>query len=282
MKLPDLPLSLLIGFVEEDCPFGDITSDAVIDPQICTAVISAREPLLLAGLSEVIRLSEWYGLFIQSKSRDGNCYKAGDSIAAINGQVHTILLLERTLLNILGRMSGIATRTRKMQDMVSAVNPTCRIAATRKTAPGLRLMDKKAAMIGGADPHRFSLSDAVLIKDNHRVLVSADEAVRRAKASGAYRRIEAEADTIDEALMIARAGADIVLLDNMTPELDSEAVSLLSENGLRDNIIIEVSGGITEENLAAYAALPIDRISMGALTHSVTNTDFSLDIIKEG
>jgi len=282
MKLPDLPLSLLIRFVEEDCPFGDITSDAVIDPQVCTAVISAREPLLLAGLSEVISLSEWYGLFIQSKSRDGTCYKAGDSIAAINGQVHTILLLERTLLNILGRMSGIATRTRKMQDMVSALNPACRIAATRKTAPGLRLMDKKAAMIGGADPHRFSLSDAVLIKDNHRVLISADEAVRRAKASGAYRRIEAEADTIDEALMIARAGADIVLLDNMTPELVSEVVALLSENGLRNNIIIEVSGGITEDNLAAYAALPIDRISMGALTHSVTNADFSLDIIKEG
>jgi nicotinate-nucleotide pyrophosphorylase (carboxylating) len=143
-------------------------------------------------------------------------------------------------------------------------------------------MDKKAAMIGGADPHRFSLSDAVLIKDNHRVLISADEAVRRAKASGAYRRIEAEADTIDEALMIARAGADIVLLDNMTPELVSEVVALLSENGLRNNIIIEVSGGITEDNLAAYAALPIDRISMGALTHSVTNADFSLDIIKEG
>ena len=282
MKFPDIPLSQLIGFVEEDSPFGDITSEAVIEPQICTAVISAREPLFLAGLAEVIRLSEWYNLSVLSKSSDGLYHKAGDRIATITGQAHTILLLERTLLNILGRMSGIATKARKIQDMVLAVNTRCRITATRKTAPGLRLMDKKAAMIGGADPHRFSLSDAVLIKDNHLVLVSVDEAVMRAKASGAYHRIEAEADTIDEALMIARAGVDIILLDNMTPGQVSEVLSLLSENRLREKVIVEVSGGITEDTLVMYASLPIDRISMGALTHSVTNADFSLDITNKG
>ena len=282
MKFPDIPLSQLIGFVEEDSPFGDITSEAVIEPQICTAVISAREPLFLAGLAEVIRLSEWYNLSVLSKSSDGLSHKAGDRIATITGQAHTILLLERTLLNILGRMSGIATKARKIQDMVLAVNTRCRITATRKTAPGLRLMDKKAAMIGGADPHRFSLSDAVLIKDNHLVLVSVDKAVMRAKASGAYHRIEAEADTIDEALMIARAGVDIILLDNMTPGQVSEVLSLLSENRLREKVIVEVSGGITEDTLVMYASLPIDRISMGALTHSVTNSDFSLDITNKG
>ena len=282
MKFPDIPLSQLIGFVEEDSPFGDITSEAVIEPQICTAVISAREPLFLAGLAEVIRLSEWYNLSVLSKSSDGLSHKAGDRIATITGQAHTILLLERTLLNILGRMSGIATKARKIQDMVLAVNTRCRITATRKTAPGLRLMDKKAAMIGGADPHRFSLSDAVLIKDNHLVLVSVDKAVMRAKASGAYHRIEAEADTIDEALMIARAGVDIILLDNMTPGQVSEVLSLLSENRLREKVIVEVSGGITEDTLVMYASLPIDRISMGALTHSVTNADFSLDITNKG
>ena len=282
MKFPDIPLSQLIGFVEEDSPFGDITSEAVIEPQICTAVISAREPLFLAGLAEVIRLSEWYNLSVLSKSSDGLSHKAGDRIATITGQAHTILLLERTLLNILGRMSGIATKARKIQDMVLAVNTRCRITATRKTAPGLRLMDKKAAMIGGADPHRFSLSDAVLIKDNHLVLVSVDKAVMRAKASGAYHRIEAEADTIDEALMIARTGVDIILLDNMTPGQVSEVLSLLSENRLREKVIVEVSGGITEDTLVMYASLPIDRISMGALTHSVTNSDFSLDIMNKG
>ncbi len=281
-KLPDIPLSRLIEYIEEDCPFGDVTSEAVILPQVCTAVISARESLVLAGLSEVTRLSEWYGLSVSTACSDGICHHAGDVIVTLTGQAHTILLLERTLLNILGRMSGIATKARRMQDLVSAINPGCRIAATRKTAPGLRLMDKKAAMIGGADPHRFSLSDAVLIKDNHRALVKVDEAVRRAKAFSAYHRIEAEADTIDEALMIARAGADIILLDNMTPDQVSEVISLLSENGLREKVIIEVSGGITEDTLALYASLPIDRISMGMLTHTVINADFSLDIMKEG
>ena len=141
-------------------------------------------------------------------------------------------------------------------------------------------MDKKAAMIGGADPHRFSLSDAVLIKDNHRVLVKVDEAVRRAKRAGVYHRIEAEADTIEEAVMIAEAGADILLLDNMPPDQVLKTVTLLSEKGLRELVIIEVSGGITGDNLDAYASLPIDRISLGMLTHSVTNADLSLDIMK--
>lgn len=280
-KLPDIPLTKLIEYVEEDCPFGDITSEAVIDPQICSAVISARKSLVLAGLTEVIRLSEWYGLAASSACSDGLYRQAGDVIVTLTGQAHTILLLERTLLNILGRMSGIATRARKMQDLVSARNPGCRIAATRKTAPGLRLMDKKAAMIGGADPHRFSLSDAVLIKDNHRVLTGVDEAVRRAKAFSAYHRVEAEADTIDEALRIAQAGADIILLDNMTPDQVSRVISLLSENGLREKVILEVSGGITEDTLLSYAALNIDRISLGMLTHTVINADFSLDIMKE-
>jgi len=280
MKLPEIPLTHLIAFVEEDSPFGDITSEAVIDPQVCTAEISAREPLILAGLSEVVRLAAWYGLSVSSVSSDGINLQAGDVIVTLTGQAHTILLLERTLLNILGRMSGIATRTRRLQDLVSAINPRCRIAATRKTAPGLRLMDKKAAMIGGADPHRFSLSDAILIKDNHRVLVNVDEAIRRAKAFGAYHRIEAEADTIDEALMIARAGADILLLDNMTPDQISQVISQPVQNGLREKVLIEVSGGITEDTLAMYAALPIDRISLGMLTHSVINADVSLDIIQ--
>lgn len=242
--------------------------------------MTTRQPLVLAGLSEVVRLAEWYGLVIMNTSRDGTVHSAGDEILVMTGSAHTILLVERTLLNIMGRMSGIATKTKQIQDEVSAINPKCRIAATRKTAPGLRLMDKKAAMVGGADPHRYSLSDAVLIKDNHRVLVQVDEAVRRAKEAGAYHRIEAEADTTDEALMIAQAGADIILLDNMSPAEVSRTLSLLTEKGHREKVIIEVSGGISEDSIASYASLDIDRISLGMLTHSVTNADFSLDIMK--
>lgn len=280
MKLPDIPISKLISFVEEDSPFGDITSAAVIDPQDSTAVITARQNLILSGISECIQLSEWYGLSIIRAGTDGLLYAPGDEILIIRGDAHTILLLERTLLNILGRMSGIATQTRILQERVTAINPDCRIAATRKTAPGLRLMDKKAAMTGGADPHRFSLSDAVLIKDNHRVLVSADEAVRRARKSGAYHCIEAEADTIEEAVMIVETGADIILLDNMSPQEVLETINLLTEKGLREKVVIEVSGGITGDTIDAYASLPIDRISLGMLTHSVTNADLSLDIMK--
>ena len=279
-KLPEIPLSKLLSFVEEDSPFGDITSEAVIDQQICSAVITTRQPLVLAGLSEVVRLVEWYGLVIMKASCDGAVHSAGDEILVMTGSAHTILLLERTLLNIMGRMSGIATKTKQIQDEVSAINPKCRIAATRKTAPGLRLMDKKAAMTGGADPHRYSLSDAILIKDNHRVLVQVDEAVRHAKEAGAYHRIEAEADTIDEALMIAEVGADIILLDNMSPAEVSRTLALLTEKGHREKVIIEVSGGISEDSIASYASLDIDRISLGMLTHSVTNADFSLDIMK--
>lgn len=281
MIFPDIPLSKLISFVEEDSQFGDITSNAVIEPQSCTAVVSARQHVVLAGIAECVRLSEWYGLCIKKSGADGTPYMAGDVILEIYGSAHTILLLERTLLNILGRMSGIATQTRTLQDVVRSINPKCKITATRKTAPGLRLMDKKAAMIGGADPHRFSLSDAILIKDNHRVLVRVDEAVRRARSAGAYHRIEAEADTIDDALMIAEAGADIILLDNMAPAEVEQTLVLLKEKGVRDKVVIEVSGGITGENLASYAPLAIDRISMGSLTHSITNADFSLDIMKQ-
>jgi nicotinate-nucleotide pyrophosphorylase (carboxylating) len=280
MNFPEIPLARLIAFVEEDCPFGDITSDAIVEPQGCSALITARQELILAGLSEVVRLSEAYGLSVSSTSVDGTEHHAGDVVLALTGSAHTILLLERTVLNILGRMSGIATKTKRLHDLVSALNPRCRIAATRKTAPGLRLLDKKAAMIGGADPHRFSLSDAILIKDNHRALVPLAEAVKRARAVCAYHLVEAEADTITEALMIAQAGADILLLDNMTPEEVSQVILSLSEHGLCDKILIEVSGGITEETLPLYAVLPIDRISLGMLTHSVVNADFSLDIMK--
>lgn len=281
MIMPDMPLCKLISFVEEDAPFGDITSEAVITPDIVGAVIIARESLILAGLEENSRLCVHYGLNVNTKNSDGSRLSPCDQVMRIDGSAHTILLLERTLLNIFGRMSGIASRARYLQDSVSRVNPKVRICATRKTAPGLRLLDKKAAMIGGADPHRYSLSDSVLIKDNHRVLTPVYEAVRRAKSYSSYHIVEAEADTKDEALVIAQAGADVILLDNMTPLMVADTISLLKENGLRGNVRIEVSGGINEDNLVSYACLDIDLISLGILTHSIRNADLSLEILPE-
>ena len=140
-----------------------------------------------------------------------------DIILSLAGNAKGILLVERTALNIIGRMSGIATQTRKFADIVSAANTRCRIAATRKTSPGFRALDKKAVQLGGGDPHRMSLSDGILIKDNHLMLVSLTEAIRSAKAASAYRKIEVEVETPHDALTAAKEGADILLLDNMIP-----------------------------------------------------------------
>ncbi len=276
--LPDIPLRNLLAFIEEDAPFGDITSMAVLDEISCTAVIIAREDLILAGLAELRALCDHFGIATSFPGRDGEAAAAGTIVADLAGPARSILLIERTALNIMGRMSGIATRTRQIRDRIAAVNPDCRIAATRKTAPGLRLMDKKAAMIGGADPHRFSLSDAILIKDTHRTLVPLQEAVRRAKAAGIYHRVEAEVESVEDAIVAAVEGADILLLDNMSVKQAEETIRALRQAGLREKVVIEISGGIQEDEIGAYAALPIDRISMGSLTHSVRNADLSLEI----
>ena len=280
MPAPDIPLSRLLAFVEEDVPFGDITSESVLASQTCIADIIAKEDLILAGLSEMVRLFTHYGVETISESLDGNSVRAGSTVLTLSGNVHAILMVERTALNLAGRMSGIATRTRQIQNIVSAINPSCRIAATRKTAPGLRLLDKKAAMIGGADPHRYSLSDAILIKDTHRALVSLTDAIQRARKIGIYHRIEAEAESAEEAVEAARAGADIILLDNMTPGQIQKTMQVLKDQGLRDSIQIELSGGITPDTIHQYAALGAERISLGMLTHTVRNADLSLEIQK--
>ena len=278
MRAPEIPLSQLISFVEEDAPFGDITTESILSSQFCNADIIAREELILAGLAEIIRLFTHYGVHAEPWFHDGEQVPAGSRVLTLSGDVHPILLVERTALNLAGRMSGIATRVRQIQEKVAAVNSSCRITATRKTAPGLRILDKKAAMIGGADPHRYSLSDAILIKDTHRALLPLSEAIRRAQAAGIYHRIEAEAESTEEAIEAAQAGADIILLDNMTPAEIRMTLQALEESGLRKTVQIEVSGGITEEKIHEYAALGVERISLGMLTHTVRNADFSLEI----
>lgn len=278
MIYPSIPLEQLLSFVKEDAPFGDITTESILPPLNAIAEIFAKEELILAGLTEIKTLFEHYGVKTQSSFQDGECIRSGTSILLLSGGIHQILLVERTALNLLGRMSGIATQARKIQDMIDAVNPHCRVAATRKTAPGLRLIDKKAAMIGGADPHRFSLSDAVLIKDTHRALLPLDEAVRRARRVHTYHLIEAEAENSEDAVLAAEAGADIILLDNQNPQQIQTILKDLKKKELRSRVLIELSGGITPETIPAYAALQVDRISLGMLTHTVRNADYSLKV----
>jgi len=276
-----VPLEDLLRFIREDAPWGDVTSRTVVPDVACRAVIRAKDRGTIAGLAEARALFEHFGVTVRERSADGRAVVPGDILLELDGPARAVLLVERTALNIIGRMSGIATRTREAVDAVRAVSPAVRIAATRKTAPGLRALDKKAVMLGGGDPHRYSLSDMILIKDNHLVLVPLPEAVRRAREESRYVIVEVEVETPDDAITAADARADIILLDNMTPDVVRETVRALAERGLRERVVLEVSGGVAGDDLAKYAATGIDVISMGALTHTVRNFDVSLDMLED-
>ena len=274
------PISYLLRFIEEDAPFGDVTSEAVIPEGIkARAVIIAKQDGIIAGVEEAKALFEHFGVKVSVKKRDGEEAKKGDVILELEGDARAILLVERTALNVMGRMSGIATEVRRLVEKVKPVNPKVRVAGTRKSL--LKPIDKRAIIIGGGEPHRFSLSDAILIKDNHLALVPLEEAIKRAKSFSVYKVVEVEVESLEDAIKAARAGADVVMLDNMTPEEIAETVEALKREGLRDRVKIEVSGGITPENIEEYAKLDVDVISLGYLTHSVRNFDVSLEIVEK-
>ena len=274
-----IPLTYLLRFLEEDAPFGDVTSEAVIPEDLeAEAVIIAKQDGVIAGLEEAKALFEHFDVKVELKAKDGDEVKKGDVVIELRGNARSILLVERTALNIMGRMSGIATQVRRLMEKVRAVNPNVRVAGTRKTL--LKPLDKRAILLGGGESHRFSLSDAILIKDNHLALVPLEEAIKHAKAFSIYKVVEVEVESLEDALKAAKAGADVIMLDNMTPEQIEEVLEALKREGLRERVKIEVSGGITEENIEDYAKLNIDVISLGALTHSVKNFDVSLEILK--
>ncbi|DAC71740.1 MAG TPA: carboxylating.nicotinate-nucleotide diphosphorylase [Thermoplasmata archaeon] len=274
-------LNYMLRFIEEDAPIGDITSLLVIPDITCNAIMTAEQDGIIAGLTEVSTLCSHFGITVKQDAEDGNLVGKNDMILSLSGDAKKILLVERTALNIVGRMSSIATQTRKMVDIVSSINPHCRVAATRKTCPGFQIFDKKAVQIGGGDPHRMNLSDGILIKDNHLALVPLRSAVRTAKNVSVFKKIEVEVETSDDALIAATAGADIIMLDNMTPYQVARTIEVLKREGMRDRILIELSGGITESLLINYAALDVDVISLGFLTHSVCNFSVNLEIVPD-
>jgi nicotinate-nucleotide pyrophosphorylase (carboxylating) len=198
----------------------------------------------------------------------------------ISGSAKALLGGERTALNILSRMGGIATTVSKIAAQVSKVNQNTKVAATRKTMPGLGELDKKAVVLGGGDTHRFRLDDCVLIKDNHLALLpSITEAVKAARSAVSFtKKIEVEIESLEGAVEAAEAGADIIMFDNMPPEEIERCLARLSELGLREGRVYEASGGITPENVGEYAASGVDVISMGSLTHSVRALDVKLEI----
>jgi nicotinate-nucleotide pyrophosphorylase (carboxylating) len=275
----------LLNFLREDIGTGDITSNSIIDPQAYTLaeiVCKANETAVVCGLEEASIIFEMCGCKTKTLLRDGSLIKKGSIVMEVIGKALSIMKAERTALNLIMRMSGIATETRKF---TASIHNSCgfiRIASTRKTAPGLRFFDKKAVAMGGGETHRMRLDDMVLIKDNHISLVgSVGDAIKCArKKIGSSVKIECEATNLEEAISAVNAGADRVMLDNFSPTEVARTIDELSRRGIRDKAKIEVSGGIMLQNVKSYAKAKPDVISIGYLTHSPKAVDFSLEVIE--
>ncbi len=257
---------------------GDITSKSLFTNEVTTAKIIAKEDCIVAGLEEVEEIFHKTGTKTEFRINEGDFIKKNTIVMKINGPVRSILKAERLALNIIGRMSGIATETKKLVEICQKINPNVTIAATRKTTPGFRKYEKKAIIIGGGEPHRFGLYDAVIIKDNHLKLIgSVEKAIQLVNKKIKNKIIEIEVENEHDALTAARLNVDFIMLDNFNPTKAKD----ISQKIRKENphVRIEISGGITEKNIQQYASFA-DRISLGYLTHSIKSKDFSLEIDK--
>ena len=261
----------------EDEGFGDITSNAVVDEgKEITAYIISKDDGILAGINVAREIFEEYGVQVTFWLRDGSKISKNDLLMSVYGDARTILLLERTVLNLTMRMSGVASAANYYVGLVKEYD--VRVAGTRKTSPAIAKFDKYALNVGGADTHRFALDDMVLIKDNHIVACGTPlEALTKAKNNVSFsKKIEIEVETLNDAVDCVKNNADIVMLDNMGPKEVNEVITELKKLNIRQNSLIEVSGGITEETIVDYAKLGVDIISIGALTHSSRSLNFSM------
>lgn len=268
------------ALAEDLGPEGDITAALVPETATARFALRSRAPGVLAGRAcaeEAFRRVD-PALDLVWQAHDGNELEAGDTVLDVTGPLRPILTAERTALNFLGHLSGIATLTARFLQAARDANPAVQVLDTRKTLPGLRLLEKAAVRAGGGTNHRLGLSDAVLLKDNHLAGTTITDAVARARTLWPGRMVEIECDALDQVTEAARAGADAVLLDNMDPATVAEAVKAagLAAPG---PILTEVSGGVTLDTIAAFAAAGPDRISVGALTHSAPVLDLGLDLV---
>ncbi len=269
----------LIQLLSDDVGQGDVTATLVPAHVKAEAEVIWKEAGVAAGIEEAVILGESLGLSVKPLVSDGEEVKKGRVIMKFSGDARTILSFERTMLNLLSRMSGIATTTRRLSKKLEKACLNTRIAATRKTAPGLLYFDKKAVFLGGGDPHRFHLDDMVLIKDNHLALSeNIETAIKQAKQKASFsKKIEVEVTKIADALKAAEAGADIVMLDNFSPKQIKETIESLKKLGLFEKTLTEASGKIRENNLLEYARTQVNIISLGELTHSTKALDISME-----
>lgn len=265
--------------ISEDEGFGDITSNALIDKnKIVTAEIISKDNGILAGVELAKDIFDYKNIQVIFNLNDGNYIHKGDLLFYIEGRALDILLVERTVLNLLMHMSGIATESNAYLNLVKDYDVI--IAGTRKTSPALAKFDKMALTIGGVDTHRFSLDDMVLIKDNHIKAVGTPLfALKKAQKNVSFsKKIEIEVESLEDAIDCVKNNADIVMLDNMNPSEVQNVLMELNNLNIRKNSLIEVSGGINKDNILDYANLDVDIISIGGLTHASRSLNFSLNL----
>jgi len=263
-------------FLAEDIGKGDITSKLLPRKKIHADIISRQEGII-AGVQYAREIFVSKKCRVKILKKDGWKVKPNEKIMTISGPAYSILSCERTALNLLSRMSGIATQTNLLVRLIRTVNPRVSLYSTRKTAPGLRIFDKEAVEIGGGHKHRMSLDEMVMIKDNH--IAGSDSLlnlVRQAKRK--YKKIEVEVENFQDAITAAKEGASIIMLDNMRPLQISKVINVLKRLGLRNKVKIEASGGIYTDNIKSYAKSGVDMISVGKLTSSVSGLDLSLEV----
>jgi nicotinate-nucleotide pyrophosphorylase (carboxylating) len=268
------------ALAEDLGPEGDLTSALVPEDVQARFALRARRGGVLAGRDCATETFRRVGPEVELTwlASDGDALAAGDTVLEVTGPLRPILTAERTALNFLGRLSGIATLTAQFVSAAHERNPSVAVLDTRKTTPGLRVLEKAAVRSGGGTSHRSGLSDAVLVKDNHLAGTSIADAVGRARDLWPGRIVEIECDALDQVAQAARAGADAVLLDNMDPSTVVEAIAV-AHTDASGPILTEVSGGVSLATIGTFAAAGPDRISVGALTHSAPALDLGLDLI---
>lgn len=270
------PKRELKRFLDEDVGNGDITSKLLQKKRIHAKIIT-REETIVAGAKFAKDIFSLKRCRTRIWKKDGMVAKANQTILEINGNVGDVLACERTVLNLLSRMCGIATQTNNLKKQIKSVGSKSKVFATRKTAPGLRFFDKEAVKIGGGEKHRMTLNEMIMIKDNHLAVgESIEDVLKKAKKTGG--KIEIEVESQKDAVLCAKLGADIIMLDNFSPDRIKKTIKKLTELKLRNKVILEASGRINSKNIVRYARTNVDMISVGSITNSVDGIDLSLEI----
>jgi len=266
----------LLRFISEDIQGGDITSVLLPKKKIKAKIISRQEGVL-AGVKFAGDIFRLKGCNVKIIKKDGAKLKSNQIILQISGNAGTVLSCERTALNLLSRMSGIATQTNFLVSKIRKINTKTKLYSTRKTAPGLRFFDKEAIMIGGGHKHRMSLNDMVMIKDNHLLVTNSMEGIIK-NARKRHKHVEVEVENQRDAVLAASNGATIVMLDNFSPVQIKKTITELQKKKLRNKVKLEASGGINSKNITAYTKTGVDIISVGSITNSVKGLDLSLEV----